>query len=113
MLACHVEAAFGRSFFAPLGHETGGVRGGGNSDAHHFLGRRHFEIERLGEFSPQPRDVVIADVASIFAQMRRDSVGASLDRDLRRAHGIRVMPATGVTNGRDVIDIDAEAEVRS
>jgi hypothetical protein len=45
--------------------------------------------------------------------MRRDSVGASLDRDLPRAHGIRVMPATGVTNGRDVIDIDAEAEVRS
>jgi hypothetical protein len=113
MLAGHVEAAFGCAFFAPLGHETGGVRGGGNSDAHHFLGRRHFEIEGLGEFSLQPRNVVIADVPPIFAQMRRDSVGASFDRDLRRAHGIRVMPAAGVTNGGDVIDIDAEAEVRS
>ena len=113
MLAGHVEAAFGRAFFAPLGHETGGVRSGGNSDARHFLGRRHFEIERLGEFSLQPRNVVIADVPPIFAQMRRNSVGASLDRDLGRAHGIRVMPAAGVTNGGDVIDIDAEAEVRS
>src|SRR5262249_43484615 len=45
--------------------------------------------------------------------MRRDSVGAGLDRDLRRAHGIRVMPTTGVTNGGDVIDIDAKGEVRS
>jgi hypothetical protein len=45
--------------------------------------------------------------------MRRDSVGAGFDRDLRRVHGIRVMPAAGVTNGGNVIDIDAEAEVRS
>ena len=113
MLAGHVEAAFGRAFFAPFGNETGGVRGGGNRDPHHFLGGRHFEIERLGELTLQPRNVVIADVPTIFAQMRGDSVGAGLDRDLGRMHGIRVMPAAGITDGGDVIDIDAEAEVRS
>src|SRR5262249_59197840 len=44
--------------------------------------------------------------------MRGDSVGASLDRDLRRTHGIRGMPAAGVADGGNVIDIDAEPEGR-
>jgi hypothetical protein len=43
--------------------------------------------------------------------MRGDAVGARIDRDQRRAHGIGVSPAARIADGRDMVDIDAEAEV--
>ena len=55
----------------------------------------------------QARDVVVADVAAILAQMRGDAVGAGLDRELGRAHRIGMPPAAGVADGGDVIDVDA------
>ena len=74
------------------------------------VGRRHFEIERLVDFRLQARDVVVADVAAILAQMRGDAVGAGRDRELGRAHRIGMAPAARVADGGDVVDIDAEAE---
>jgi hypothetical protein len=52
-------------------------------------------------------------VSTILAQMRGDAVGAGLDRNLRRTHGIRMPPAAGVADGGDVVNIDAETKVRS
>ena len=76
-------------------------------------GRRHFEIERLGDLRLQPRDVVVADVAAILAQMRGDAVGAGLDRQLGGAHRIGMPPAARVADGGDVVDVDAEAQMRN
>ena len=53
------------------------------------------------------------DVAAILAQMRGDAVGAGLDRNLRRLHRVGMPPAACVTHGRDVVDVDAEADGRS
>ena len=78
--------------------------------ADHFLGRRHFEIERLVDLRFQPRNVIIANVATIFAQMGGNSVAAGRDRKLGRSHGIRMTPTAGIANGGDVVDIDAKAE---
>ena len=111
VLAGDVETAFGGAFLAPLGHEAGRVRAGLDGDGDHLRGRRHFEIERLGDLGLEARDVVVADVAAVFAQMRRDAVGAGLDRDLRGAYGIGMAAAARVADGRDVVDIDAEAEM--
>src|SRR5262249_46757607 len=72
-----------------------------------------FEIERLGDVGLEARNVVVADVSAILAQMRGDAVGAGLDRDLRRMHGIRVPPAAGVADGGGVVDIDADTNVGS
>ena len=76
----------------------------------HLVGRRHFEIERLVDLGFQPRDVVVADVAAVLAQMRGDAVGAGGDRELGRAHRIGMAPAARVADGGDVVDIDAEAQ---
>ena len=81
-------------------------------DRDHLVGRRHLEIERLGDLRLEARHVVVADVAAIFAQMRGDAVGAGLDRDLRRAHRIGMPAAARIAHGRDVVDVDAEAERR-
>ena len=107
-----VETAFGGALLAPLRHQAGGVRPGLDRDRDHLLGRRHLEIERLGDLRLEPRHVLVADVPAILAQMRGDAVGARFDRDLRRAHGIGMPSAARVANGRDVVDVDAEAKMR-
>ena len=61
-----------------------------SADPQHVRGRRHLEIQRLGNLGLQPRHVVVADVAAVLAQMRGDAVGAGLDRGQRRAHRIRI-----------------------
>ena len=70
-------------------------------------------ISRLSGFVMtrlEPRDVVIDDVAAIFAQMRGDAVGAGSDRDLGGLHRIGMLAAARIAHGGDVIDVDAEAE---
>ena len=69
-------------------------------------------ISRLSGFVDlrlEPRNVLVADVPAVFAQMRGDTIGTSCDGDLRRAHGIRMPSATRIADSRDVIDVDAEA----
>ena len=46
-LADGVETTFGGAFGAPLRHEASGMRFGLESDVNHFVGGRHFKIERL------------------------------------------------------------------
>ena len=58
----------------------------------------------------QPRDIVVDDVAAILAQMRGDAVGAGGDRDLGRLHRIGMPAAARVAHGRDMVDVDAEAD---
>ena len=84
VLARHVEPAFGGRFLAPLRHDAGGMRARLQRDVDHLARRRHLEIQRLGDLRLQPRDVVVADVAAILAQMRRDAVGAGRDRRAAR-----------------------------
>jgi hypothetical protein len=52
-------------------------------------------------------------VAAVFAQMRRDAVGAGRDGELRGLHRIRMPAAARVTDGGDVVDIDAKAQMRN
>ena len=106
-LARGIEAAFGGALGAALGHQAGGMRPRPHRDLDHLRRRRHFEIERLVDLGLEPRDVVVADVAAILAQMRGDAVGAGLDRELGRAHRIGMPPAARVADGGDVIDVDA------
>src|SRR5262249_23664991 len=113
VLAGDIEAAFGRALFAPLGDETGRVRAGVDGDAHHLLGCRHFEIERLCDVRLEACDIVVADVPAILAQMRGDAISAGFDRNLRRMHGIRVSSPAGIADGGDVVDVDAETKVWS
>ena len=110
VLAGGIEPAFGGALGALLRHQADRMRLGLERDGDHLGGRRHFEIERLVDLGLQPRDVVVADMAAVLAQMRGDAVGAGRDRELGRAHRIGMAPAARVADGGDVIDIDAEAK---
>src|SRR5262245_4613835 len=113
LLTGYIEAALGRAFFPTFRHETGGVRAGVDRDPNHLFGRRHFQIERFCDLRLEPGNVIVADMAPVFTQMRGNAVGAGIDGDLRRLYRIRVVSAAGVTDGSNVIDIDAEAKVGS
>ena len=62
-------------------------------DGQHLVGGGHFQIERNVQLARQARDIVVADMAAVFAQMGGDAVGAGRlrqharrapDRDCRR-----------------------------
>ena len=105
-----IEPAFGRALGPALGNDANGVWLNLAGDRHHLRRCRHFEIERFFDTGLKPRDVVIDDVAAVLAQMRGDAVGASRDRDLGRLDRIWMSSAAGVTQGRDVIDVDTKAD---
>ncbi len=108
--ATDIEAALGGPLLALLGHEAGGVRAQPSGQADHLRGRRHLEVERHEDLAPQPLDVLVADVATILAKMRRDAVGAGQHREMGGPDRIRVGTAAGVPQGRDMVDVDAEAQ---
>ena len=113
VLADHVQPALGGEFLAALRHQAHGVGFCGERDPQHVLGGRHLEIQRLRYLGLQAGHVAVADMAAVLAQMRGDAVGACLDRRERGPHRIRPFAAPCVTQGGDVVDIDAEAERRS
>jgi hypothetical protein len=80
-------------------------------DRNHLLGRRHFEIQRPVDFRLEARDVIVADMPAILAQMGGDPIGTSLDRGLRRLHGIGMTTTSRIADGRDVIDVHAKAQM--
>jgi len=108
--ANNVEPALGRALRALLRHEAGGVRLRPQGDRHHFLGGSQFEIERNGKRRLEAGHVLVADVAAVLAQMRRNAVGPASLREKRRSDRIGMRTAAGVPHGRDMVDIDAEAQ---
>ena len=111
MLPSRIEATLGGAFRPLFGHQTDRVRHGFERNSKHLVGRRHFEIERFVDLRLQARDVVVADMAPVLAQVRGDAVGPGLDRQMRGAQRIGMPPAAGVTDGSDVIDIHAKAQM--
>ena len=81
-------------------------------DREHLVGGRHLEIERPGQLALEAGDVVVGDVAAILAQVRGDAVGAGLDGQVGGAQRVGMAPAARVADGGDVVDVDAEAQVR-
>ena len=113
VLAGGVQAALGGALLALLGDDAGGMGPWAQRDRQHLLGRRHFEVQRQVDLGHQPVDVVVGDVPAVLAQMSGDPVRAGLRRDDCRAHRIGVIAAARVPDGRDMVDIDAEAQLSS
>ena len=106
-----IEAAFGRTLLAPLRNEARRMRPRFDGDAQHFFRGGHFQIERFWDFGLEPRDIVVANVAAIFAQMRRDAIGSSRDCGVRGSDRIGVAPAPRIPKRSHVIDIHPKAQM--
>ncbi len=106
-----VEPAFGRALLAPFGHDAGGMRFVAQRYLQHLLGCRHFQIKWQAGRGLNAGKVAVADMSSVFAQMRRNTVATNTRDNLRSTHWIRMVAAARITDSRDMIDIDAKAKV--
>ena len=86
------------------------MRFGRKRDADHLVGDSHLEIQRLRNLRLEPRHILIANMAAILAQMRGDAVGAGFDRSERRSYRVGPRAAARIADGRDMINVDAEAK---
>jgi len=77
----------------------------------HFFGCRHFQVQRHRKTGHQVCDVVVGNVAPVFAEMGSDAVGAGSLGDPGGANRIRVAAAPSVPDRRHVIDIDAKTKI--
>ena len=59
----------------------------------------------------EARDIVIGDVPPVLAQMRGDAVRPGLRRHQPGAHRIGIARPARVPDRRDMVDIDAQAQV--
>ena len=82
----------------------------GERDGQHFLGRRHLEVQRKVGGLLYALEVRIANVATIFTQMRRDAVPADLRHDFCRTDRVRMIAAARIPDGCDVVDINAQSQ---
>jgi hypothetical protein len=80
------------------------------SDGHHLVGGRHFKIKGQGNFLFEPGDIVVADMAAVLAKMGGDAVASGLRHHPRRPQRGWRLAAARITQGRHMIDIDAEAQ---
>ena len=85
----------------------------GQGNRQHFLGRRHFEVEWEVGRGLNALEIGIADMSTVFAQMRGDAIAAHRGHDFRRPHRIGMIASARVADGGDVVDIDPQAKGRA
>ena len=87
------------------------MRTDAGGDGDHLRGRGHFEVEGHEELALQPLDILSRICRLVLAQMRGDAVGPREHRRMRGPDRVRLASsAAGVPQGRDVVDVDAEAD---
>jgi hypothetical protein len=72
-----VEASFGGNFGTVFGDEANLCRSEAEGEVEHGGGGGHFEVELFAAFLAEAKDVVVLDVATIFAEVDSDGVRTS------------------------------------
>jgi len=107
-LGSGVKSALGGYFLAVFGDEATGIGNMLQGDVQHLARDGHLQIERLRDLGHQPRNVVIGNMAAVFAQMGRNTVRAGFNRKMSRADGVRMPASPRITDRGNVIDIHAQ-----
>ena len=110
-----VEASFGGDFGTVFGDEAnfGGLEAEG--EVEHGGGGGHFEVELFAAFAAESENVVVLDVATIFAEVDGDGVGTGAEAEQGGGNGVGFRHDTRdgdavprLTKGGEVIDVDAK-----
>lgn len=88
-LAGDVQPAFGGHFLTLLRHQAAEVRFGFAGDRQHLFSDRHFKIHAGVQRLAQDTHIAIGDMATVFAQMHGNAVGAGLFGNESRLNRIR------------------------
>jgi hypothetical protein len=86
-------------------------------EGNHGVGASHLEVEPDGDGLSEQLDVAVDDVATVFAEVDGDALGSGDGSFERGMEDIRLaiangpagaVPITGLPEGGDVVDVDAE-----
>ena len=89
------------------------MRTGGKSDLYHFLGGGHFKVQRDGDGGMDVGNICIADMPSVFAQMRGDAVRTSCLGHDSCPYRVRMRPAAGIADRGHMVDIYPQSQAVS
>jgi hypothetical protein len=112
MLTSSVEPAFGGTLFPLFRHDAGGMWFVSQRYRQHFLGRRHFEIQRQIDRMHDAGDIVVANMPAVFAEMSSYTVAAHGCHDLGCPYWIGMIAAARVPDRRDMVDVDPQTQRR-
>lgn len=96
MLSGGVKTAFGGPLLAPLGDDAGGMRLVLKRNRQHLVRGGHFQVEGKTSRILNPRQVLITDMAAVFAQVNSNAITAAGRDDLCCADRIGMLTTAGV-----------------
>ncbi len=105
-----VQSALGGDLGSLFRNETDLMRHQRDRDVDHLLGERHFQIEDGANRPGESLDVVVLDVAAVFAQVRGDAIGAGVFTQTCRFHRIGFTAAPRLPHGGDVVHVDVKPQ---
>jgi len=111
-LAGNVESALGRQLGPPLGDERHLVGPHRERNGHDLRRDGRLEVEPNANRFAQQAQVAVLNVAAIFAQMNRDSIGPAQLGQRRGPNRVRLAPTARLAQRGDVIDIHTETRHR-
>ncbi len=76
-----VEASFGGNFGTVFGHEANFCGLEAEGEVEHGGGGGHFEVELFAAFAAESENVVVLDMATIFAKVDGDRVGPDAEAE--------------------------------
>lgn len=107
-VSSHVEAALGGDLEATLRYQHRHLGLQGTGDLDHLGARGHLQVQwKAFDLGERP-DIVVLDVASILAEVNRDSIRPPEQGFLGCQDRIGLVGPTCLTNRRDMIDVDTE-----
>ncbi len=111
--ADNIQTAFCGPFFTLFRHQTYSMWLGRQRNRQHFVSCCHLEIKGQINFSAKSLHILVTDMATVFAQMRGNAIGTSSLCKGGGPHGIRTIATTRISNGSNMIDINAEPKFRT
>ncbi len=109
-LTGHIQTALGGHLGALLRHQTDEMRLDAAGDADHLFGHRHLQVHSGLDGLAQDLHVAVGDVAAIFTQMHCNAIGPGLFGHERGLYRIRILGATGVAQGGDMVDVHTQID---
>jgi hypothetical protein len=96
-----------------FGHEHRHLRLDAARDADHLVGRRHFQVQLDMRELAQAPDVLVLDVAPVFAQVHGDAVGAAEMRFDRGPDGVGLVRTPRLPHRGHMVDVDPQFDHES
>jgi len=101
----HVQAAFRCQLRTLFRHDAATRRADTLGEGNHFLGRRHFEIERRRDLRTNTPYIAVPDVAAIFTEMNGNAIRPGFHRDACSFYRAGMRPTTRIAQCRHMINI--------